>query len=98
MKATMSMCQTLMLVADDDLLNDLEQLITTKQESAVRIYPPQKFVVEVQCPWWGTYIQGPYDTRAEAIEKHEVIYTTSVKPHVLVRKATDDDLQVLNAP
>ena len=57
----------------------------------------KKFVVEVQCPWWGIYIQGPYDTRAEAIERHEVIYSSSVKPHVLVRTATHDDLHVLEA-
>lgn len=30
MKATMGMCQTLMLVADDDLLSDLEHLIESK--------------------------------------------------------------------
>lgn len=30
MKATMSMCQTLMLVADDDLLSDLDQILESK--------------------------------------------------------------------
>ena len=30
MKATMGMCQTLMLVADDDLLSDLEHIIESK--------------------------------------------------------------------
>lgn len=59
-----------------------------------------KIVVEIRCPVEGTYIQGPYPSRAAAIDGFEMIWPGSgdIKPLVLVRPATDDDLQVLEAP